>query len=147
MAGDRVCQRCGEILVGKQKKWCSAKCQKWAGRETHLMRCFGITSEQYDLILEEQDGGCGICRRKPKPGKSLAVDHRHTEGRSGPITGLLCYVCNKRFLGARKEEIIIAMYEYITDPPARRALGEDIIAPGRPQKKRKSRKGSTRRKR
>lgn len=144
MATERICFRCGDPLLGKKKKWCSAKCQKSEGRRKHLMDNFGLTPEQYDEILKEQGGGCGICRRPPKPNKRLAVDHRHENGRSGPVTGLLCYVCNKRFLGARKEEIIIAMYEYITNPPARRALGGDVIAPGRPLKKRKSKKGSGR---
>lgn len=134
------CHGCGIILTGKQKKWCGAACSKLAGRAAHLMKCFGITPAEYDKILEEQGGRCGICKRPPRNGKSLAVDHRHTAGSAGPITGLLCFVCNKRFLGARKEEIIIAMYEYITDPPARRALGRDVIAPGRPKKQRQPRK-------
>ncbi len=144
MATERICFRCGDPLLGKKKKWCSAKCQKLEGRRKHIETCFGLTLEDYDAILREQDGKCAICRKPPKPGKSLAVDHAHREGRSGPVRGLLCFFCNKRLIGARADEAILRMAEYVTDPPATRALGREVIAPGRPPKKRKSRKGSGR---
>src|SRR5690606_17029751 len=134
------CHGCGGILTGRRKKWCSSACQKKEARRQHIQRCFNMTLEQYDIILEEQGGRCGICRRVPKPGKSLAVDHAHRDGRSGPVRGLLCYLCNRRLLGARSDEIILAMAAYVSDPPAVRALGVEIIAPGRPVKKRQPRK-------
>lgn len=132
-----VCVVCGELLTGKRKKYCSSKCQKLKGRRDHIWKCFQITLEEYDAILAEQGGGCGICGRSPKPGKSLAVDHDH---RTGLIRGLLCFLCNRRVLGARNAEIILQMAAYVTDPPSRRALGRDVIAPGRPKKKRSPRK-------
>lgn len=140
MTDPKVCVcGCGSELIGRATKYASANCAKKAGRERHLQSTFNISQVEYDLILAEQNGRCGICKRPPKSGKSLAVDHRHLDGPAGPVTGLLCFVCNKRFLGARKEEIIVAMYEYITNPPAERALGRTVIAPGRPKKKRKPR--------
>lgn len=131
---------CGETLIGRQSKYASSTCAAEVVRAKRLKAVFNLTPEEYDLILEAQGGRCGICKRAPKPGKRLAVDHRHVDGQKGPVTGLLCYVCNKRFLGARKEEIIIAMYEYITNPPAERALGKQVIAPGKQKKKRQPRK-------
>lgn len=128
------CCECTNPLPPRKKKYCSERCAKLAARRVHLWRCFRITLEEYDEILEEQDGGCATCHRPPKPGKSLAVDHDH---RTGYIRGLLCFLCNKRFIGARSDGIIEAMYDYITDPPARRVLG-DREAPGRPRKKRRS---------
>ena len=54
------------------------------------MRKFGITVEQYEEMLVNQDGGCAICGRKP--GKiSLHVDHDHETGR---VRGALCFRCN-----------------------------------------------------
>lgn len=59
-------------------------------RAAHLMRKFGITVEQYEEMLVNQDGGCAICGRKP--GKiSLHVDHDHETGR---VRGALCFRCN-----------------------------------------------------
>lgn len=134
------CQSCGSILTGRQKKYCSNGCQKREGRRQHVLKCFGITLEEYEMILEEQKGKCGICGRAPKPERSLAVDHSHQLGKSGPVRGLLCFTCNRRVVGARSDETIMKMAEYIQDPPAIRALGRVVIAPGRPSKKRQPRK-------
>ena len=131
------CQGCGTFLAGRQRKWCSDDCRKREARRQHLRNHFNITLEQYELILAKQGGRCGICRRFPKEGKSLAVDHAHREGSAGPIRGLLCFMCNKRLLGARSDDAVIRMYDYVINPPAVDALGGEVIAPGRPRKPRK----------
>ena len=64
-------------------------------RERHLRITYGITCEQYEDILEAQDGRCAICRAKPRKIR-LAVDHDH---KTGTIWGLLCSKCNHRLLG------------------------------------------------
>ena len=52
---------------------------------------YGITQEDYNLLLEKQDGKCAICKRPPKEGKILCVDHCHGTGK---VRGLLCHGCN-----------------------------------------------------
>jgi hypothetical protein len=57
----------------------------------------GITIDDYNKMLEQQDGTCAICKSPPQPfGKRkwlrLAVDHNHTTGK---IRGLLCPKCNQ----------------------------------------------------
>jgi hypothetical protein len=131
---------CGTKLTGRQRKWCSPECAKAAARELRLADHFNLTPADYDLILEVQGGGCGICGRAPRVGKRHAVDHDH---QTGYIRGLLCFRCNKVVLGARGAEILVKTAEYVTDPPARRALGRDVVAPGRPPKKRKPRGART----
>jgi hypothetical protein len=54
---------------------------------------FGITLEEYNLLLQEQEGVCAICKRTEA--RRLAVDHCHA---TGQIRGLLCSGCN-RLLG------------------------------------------------
>jgi hypothetical protein len=62
-----------------------------SSRRSHLKRTFGITPEDYALRLQSQGGGCAVCKRPPKPGASLHVDHDHE---SGYVRGLLCFSCN-----------------------------------------------------
>ena len=55
------------------------------------IRTYGITPEQHATLLAEQNGLCAICRRLPKEGRELAIDHCH---RSTQVRGLLCSNCN-----------------------------------------------------
>jgi hypothetical protein len=66
---------------------------------SRLRSSFGITLEQYESKLAEQDGRCAICRREPLAEKRLGVDHDHrccpgekTCGRC--LRDLLCNDCN-----------------------------------------------------
>ncbi len=64
-------------------------------RRHHLKRQYDITPEEYDAMLEKQDGSCAICHSET-PGNSrrsiyFAVDHCHT---TGAVRGLLCHQCN-----------------------------------------------------
>lgn len=54
-----------------------------------LRRNYGITLEEYNRMLHEQDGKCLVCGAKPD--KALAVDHCHE---TGAVRGLLCSQCN-----------------------------------------------------
>ncbi|KKM02643.1 hypothetical protein LCGC14_1782310 [marine sediment metagenome] len=61
-------------------------------RDHLLKRRFGITLEEYNQILENQNYCCKICERHESKFKiSLAVDHDHETGK---IRGLLCSKCN-----------------------------------------------------
>lgn len=51
---------------------------------------YGITNEDYDQLLAQQDGVCAICGNLP--GKQvLEIDHDHA---TGLVRGLLCHKCN-----------------------------------------------------
>ena len=67
-------------------------------RLRHLLKKYGITLEQYDAMLEEQQGSCAICgtadNGSTQDGKNplpLSVDHDHATGK---IRRLLCTPCN-----------------------------------------------------
>lgn len=68
------------------------------GRAWNLKKKFGISVQEYDLLLAKQGGVCAICGNKEshvyksgKP-KELSVDHCHTNGN---VRGLLCVKCNR----------------------------------------------------
>lgn len=61
-------------------------------RKGNLAKKYGITQEDYNRMLAEQDGCCKICRSSDPVGvKSFAVDHDHVTGK---VRGLLCHRCN-----------------------------------------------------
>jgi hypothetical protein len=63
-------------------------------RARQLKNRYGITIEEYNKILFDQNNGCAICGKETAYNngeKRLHVDHCHTTGR---IRGLLCSQCN-----------------------------------------------------
>ena len=85
-------------------------------RNVNLKAAFGITLEQYENILDQQNGVCAVCKNPEITiGKygvllPLAVDHNHV---TRQIRGLLCLRCN-RALGLLHDSVnnIKALLEY-----------------------------------
>lgn len=80
-----------------QREWRRRNPDK--AKNNELKKCYGITLEEYNEMLSEQQGVCAICGNPPYlvgtggttlPG-SLAVDHCH---KTGAVRGLLCTNCN-----------------------------------------------------
>lgn len=59
-------------------------------RDVHLLKTYGISEADYNLIHVAQGGCCKICGQ-PQLTQWLAVDHDHKTGR---VRGLLCSRCN-----------------------------------------------------
>ena len=68
--------------------FCSERCRK---RQNGLLSRYGVTSDDYWMILEHQSGSCALCRTAPPPDGYLVVDHCH---QTGKVRGLLCSPCN-----------------------------------------------------
>jgi hypothetical protein len=70
-----------------------------ADKNRHYIRKYGISAEQYNELLELQNGVCKLCKQPEhirstsasNPVKRLAVDHDHNTGK---VRGLLCHNCN-----------------------------------------------------
>lgn len=61
-------------------------------REHRLQSKYGLTLEDYNVMWNEQEGRCKICKKHEQElGKVLLVDHCHTTTK---IRGLLCHHCN-----------------------------------------------------
>lgn len=75
-----------------------------AKRNQDLMEKYNMTIEDYNSLLESQNGKCAICG-KDNCGRSdhkyLYVDHNH---QTGKVRGLLCASCNAG-LGQFKDNI------------------------------------------
>lgn len=83
-------------------------------RDWQLRTKYGITSADYDALLEAQGGGCAICGTTAPGGRSRVyfhVDHDHV---TNVVRGLLCHGCNIS-LGLLQENVdtMMAMASYI----------------------------------
>ena len=78
----RQCKECKSKAVSPEKR-----------RELNLQRLYGITLEDYDMMILAQDGKCAICETTSPRGNTgrFHVDHNHD---TGEVRGLLCSNCN-----------------------------------------------------
>lgn len=82
-----------------------------------LKRFFGITLDEYNVLLENQGNVCAICRNPEtitnKQGTlwNLAVDHSHLTGK---VRGLLCSRCNQGIGNFRENpDFLLAAIAYL----------------------------------
>lgn len=99
-----ICKKCKHAGTyawrAKNKKKYNALAVSWRDRNpdkqhaTDIKRHYGITIEDYNKMLTEQNNGCKICDKKHNPSIKrgrLYVDHDHATGK---VRGLLCGGCN-----------------------------------------------------
>jgi hypothetical protein len=81
-------------------------------RENRYKRIYGISIEEYNQMLSDQNGVCAICGTdvvdKHGRRKHWCVDHCHT---TGVVRGLLCISCNQ-FLG-KYEKLHLSAAKYL----------------------------------
>jgi hypothetical protein len=94
-----VCAQCGPVPVVLHSNGRTLACsviehdRAFKKNRKRLLAGYGITEDQYNILLEVQNGVCAICKQSCPSGRLLAVDHDHKTGR---VRGLLCMVCNNR---------------------------------------------------
>jgi hypothetical protein len=89
-----------------------------AQRAHHLRKTYGITIEEYEVMLEAQGGTC-VCGVTEPGGryKNFLVDHDHE---TGEIRGLLCYTCNSAVgLVQDDPEVLRALADYLVQHATR----------------------------
>lgn len=89
-----------------------------------LVAKYGITNEQYEDMLEQQNYSCKICGGKETTfRKRLSIDHDHSccagEGSCGKcIRGLLCHHCNAALGNVRDNiQTLQSMIGYLQQSP------------------------------
>jgi hypothetical protein len=99
--------------------WVYAK-NKCSKHYVHLrkLKIYGLSVEDYDSLLNKQNGVCAICEQKETvldgvsgKVKMLSVDHCHDTGK---VRGLLCSACNTGIGLARHDpEILRSAISYL----------------------------------
>jgi hypothetical protein len=119
---------------GRLKAWCKSCCaeknREWRKskpnyekdryqktkietRERHLIRKYGVSLSDYELMLRSQGGVCAICgtTEDTQHNGVFHVDHCHS---TGAVRGLLCRGCN-HVLGHLKDDKskLVAAIDYL----------------------------------
>lgn len=83
-------------------------------RKRLLKYYWGMTLEEFDLLVKKQNGCCSICNLKLDESiKKLYVDHDH---KTGKIRGLLCGPCNLALGGFKDStDILQRAIEYLME--------------------------------
>jgi len=75
-------------------------------RRRNLKRLYGLSLQDYEQLLKEQNFKCALCDKTHEQekvvGKNLAVDHCH---KTGQVRGLLCNDCNRNLIRHRPLEV------------------------------------------
>ena len=103
---DKECRVCCQDFnpSAPSELYCSDMCKDYAYTSRYLERTYGITLDDYNAMLDDQDEVCLICKgegfyMKEEHKLRLVVDHCH---QTGKVRGLLCHNCN-RGLGLFKD--------------------------------------------
>lgn len=64
---------------------------KARNRRYDLKKKYGLTFEEYERLIAEQNGLCAICNLSESVHKNLVVDHDHATGK---LRQMLCFKCN-----------------------------------------------------
>lgn len=104
--------RCKPCDVSFMRQFRQDPTAKRKRKDYDLRTKYGITIQDYDRMLVEQDNNCAICNEfEPIERNPLAVDHCHSTGK---VRGLLCSNCNTA-IGKFKEnrDLLIAAVQYL----------------------------------
>lgn len=139
MTGKRICKDCISTGVTTQRKasYPGPRCythhrefkrkRRNYNHAEHIMRLYGLTSEEYQQIYRFQGGVCAICQRATGASKRLAVDHDHA---TGAVRMLACTRCNRMMGHLRDDpEAFERAAECLRNPPADQALGRRHYVP------------------
>lgn len=100
-ADKRACSpKCSAILY-KQANPEKVREHRARNKRKYTLSKMGVTVEQADKVLEQQEHVCAICRSFCQTGRQLAADHNPVTGK---FRGYLCVGCNMG-LGYFKDDV------------------------------------------
>lgn len=87
----------GSPAFGFKTKYTTEEQKKEARKASRLKNRYGLTTEEFNLMLKLQHNTCAICINP-----AVVVDHDHVTGK---VRGLLCSQCNAA-LGFLEDNIV-----------------------------------------
>ena len=117
-AGERdglscYCRDCVNRKAREQSKKEPTKQYRRRYMREYDLKKYGMTIDDFETKVREQDGKCAICAEQLKFGTGgCAVDHDHVSNR---VRGLLCRLCNVGVGHFRENTVILSQaIEYLT---------------------------------
>ena len=109
-----ACKSCS-VAYGRKRRLADRDRVTNIRRKSHIKIKYGISIEQYNQMLERQNGKCQICfcvfdlrgsqRTMPH------IDHDHSTGK---VRGLLCHGCNSAIGYAREDiDLLVNCIKYL----------------------------------
>lgn len=84
---------------------------KEKARNKYLQKKYGITLDQYNTKLQEQNDSCALCgKHKSHFKRALAVDHNH---KTNVVRGLVCFYCNHQQIRKHNLATATKLKEYM----------------------------------
>lgn len=93
-------------------------------RDGYYRRTYGLSAGEVEVMLDEQHGGCAICRDRPERLASMHLDHDHE---TGQLRGLLCLSCNQG-LGKFRDDPALLLRAIVYLRERRTASGYSVDA-------------------
>ncbi len=90
-------QKCKRCMSKDNEAWRRANPEKHKrayqvrNHRSNLKTRFGMSVEEYNVLVAQSDGVCGICREPESRERKLCLDHDH---QTGALRGFLCSRCN-----------------------------------------------------
>jgi hypothetical protein len=108
----KKCKDCQEVLplsdfseyTKDNRRWYASYCKSCVrvrSRSSDLKKRYGLTVDEFEEMLKQQDYKCGICSDDLTSGRFTHVDHCHS---SGKVRKLLCPRCNTG-IGKFKDDV------------------------------------------
>lgn len=98
------------VVTGKNGRRRCPVCYTQSQRKARLNK-YSLSPEEYEDMLERQDGKCAVCKEVMGGSRNEHVDHDHVTGK---VRGLLCAHCNTAIGKFRDEpERLIAAAQYL----------------------------------
>ncbi len=115
--GNGMCRRCYDLanrttINASKQSWKAANKEKAAAALFRgQLKKYGITPEQFYVLVEYQGGVCAGCLRTCRVFGRLSIDHCHT---SKNIRGLLCSACNMAVGGLEDNpDTLLRLVDYL----------------------------------
>jgi hypothetical protein len=85
-------------------------------KNKRLIAKYGITLDEYNQKLKDQNDSCAFCgKHKDNFKRALHVDHNH---KTGQVRGLVCFYCNSQLIRKHNKHTakLLKLYMDVHEP-------------------------------